>query len=65
MDKIVIDTNSITRVIATDNWIIKITSYKIVVAHQSDTTLLVNRSDTHAISPRMRGVVQFINIEVC
>lgn len=64
VDKIIIDTNSVTQVIATDNWIIKVTPYKIHVAHQSDTALIVNRSDTHAMSPTMRGEVQFINIEV-
>lgn len=49
---------------ATDNWIIKIMPYKVLVAHQSDAVLIVNKSDTHEMSPVTRGEVQFINIEV-
>lgn len=64
VDKIVIVTNSVTRVVATDNWIIKITPYKLQVAHQSDATLVVNKSDTHLMSPTTRDQVQFINIQV-
>lgn len=64
VDKIVIHTNSVTRIIATDNWIIKVTPYRIHVAHQSDTALIVNKSDTHVMSPITRREVQFINIEV-
>ncbi|XP_072766918.1 E3 ubiquitin-protein ligase TM129 [Anoplolepis gracilipes] len=64
VDKIVIVTSSITRIVATDNWIIKITPYKLLVAHQSDATLIVNKSDTHLMSPTTRDQVQFINIQV-
>ncbi|XP_024941675.1 E3 ubiquitin-protein ligase TM129 [Cephus cinctus] len=64
IDKIVIDSNSVTQVVATDNWIIKITPYKLYVAHQSDTALILNRSDTHAMSATTRGEVQYVNIEV-
>jgi len=64
IDKIVIVTNSVTRVIATDNWIIKIMPYKLQVAHQSDATLVVNKSDIHFMSPTTRDQVQFINIQV-
>ncbi|XP_043269386.1 E3 ubiquitin-protein ligase TM129 [Venturia canescens] len=62
--RLVIVTNSVTKVVATDNWIIKVTPYKLHVAHQTDTTLIVNRSDTHAMSPATRGEVQYVNIEV-
>ncbi|XP_006558383.1 E3 ubiquitin-protein ligase TM129 isoform X2 [Apis mellifera] len=64
IDKTIITTNSITSIIATDNWIIKVLPYKIMVAHQNDTALIVNKSDTHEMSPLTRGEVQFINIEV-
>ncbi|KAL6263853.1 hypothetical protein P5V15_003934 [Pogonomyrmex californicus] len=64
IDKIVIATNSVTRIVATDNWIIKITPYKLQVAHQSDATLVVNKSDVHFMSPTTRDQVQFINIQV-
>lgn len=64
IDKIIIITNSITRVVVTDNWIIKITPYSLYVAHQSDTTLTVNKSDIHVMSPTTRDQVQYINIQV-
>lgn len=64
IDKTIITTNNITSIIATDNWIIKVLPYKIMVAHQNDTALIVNKSDTHEMSPLTRGEVQFINIEV-
>jgi len=38
--------------------------YKLQVAHQSDTTLVVNKSDIHFMSPTTRDQVQFINIQV-
>lgn len=60
----IITTNSIISIIATDNWIIKVMPYKILVAHQSDAVLIVNKSDTHEMSLATRGEVQFINIEV-
>lgn len=34
------------------------------MAHQSDATLIVNKSDTHLMSPTTRDQVQFINIQV-
>ncbi|XP_070516545.1 E3 ubiquitin-protein ligase TM129 isoform X1 [Cardiocondyla obscurior] len=61
IDKIAIVTNSITRVVVTDNWIIKITPYKLQVAYQSDAILTVTKSDIHTTS---RDEVQFINIQV-
>ncbi|XP_043260847.1 E3 ubiquitin-protein ligase TM129 [Colletes gigas] len=64
IDKIVITTNSITCIVVTNNWIIKVMPYKILVAHQTDTVLIVTKSDTHNMSPVTRGEVQFINIEV-
>ncbi|XP_017789571.1 PREDICTED: E3 ubiquitin-protein ligase TM129 [Habropoda laboriosa] len=64
IDKTIITTNSIICIIATDNWIIKVLPYKIMIAHQNDAILIVNRSDTHEMSPMTRGEVQFINIEV-
>lgn len=64
IDKTIIATNSIVSVVVTDNWIIKIMPYTILVAHQSDTALIVNKSDTHQMSPVTRGEVQFITVEV-
>ncbi|OXU32031.1 hypothetical protein TSAR_004329 [Trichomalopsis sarcophagae] len=64
IDKIIIDTNSITKIVATDNWIIKVSPYKLYFAHQSDTALVLNRSDTHAFSQSTRTEVQYVNIAV-
>ena len=40
------------------------TPYRLYFAHQSDTALVVNKSDTHVLSPVSRGEVQFLNIIV-
>lgn len=63
-DKLIIATSSISFVVITDNWIIKVLPYTIKVAHQSDALLIVNNSDTHEMSPMTGREVQFINIEV-
>lgn len=42
-----------------DNWIMKVTPYRVYVAHKS--VLIVNKTDTHQMS---RDEVQYINIEV-
>lgn len=64
IDKICIHTNSIIKISATDNWLLKITPYTIYCAHQSDTALIVCSSDTHKLSIANRVEVQYINIEV-
>lgn len=64
VDKTDIITNSITRIVVTDNWIIKITPYKLQVVHQNDATLIVNKCDTHLMSALTGDQVQFINIQV-
>jgi hypothetical protein len=52
------------KVIATDNWIIKVTPYWLDVAHQSDAALILSSSDTHQVAPSSPGGVQYLNIEV-
>ncbi|XP_014482017.1 PREDICTED: E3 ubiquitin-protein ligase TM129 [Dinoponera quadriceps] len=64
VDKTDIVTNGITRIVVTDNWIIKITSYKLQVVHQSDATLIVKKCDTHLMSAITGDQVQYINIQV-
>ncbi|XP_017889747.1 E3 ubiquitin-protein ligase TM129 [Ceratina calcarata] len=63
-DKIIIPTSSISFVAVTDNWIIKVLPYTVNIAHQSDAVLIVNKSDTHEMSPMTGREIQFINIEV-
>lgn len=53
-----------TRVVATDNWIVKVSPYTLHFAHQSDATLVVISSDTHAYIPGRPEGGQFLNIEV-
>lgn len=48
----------------TENWIIKTTPYTVYLAHQSDTALIANKSDTHMIGQDTSDIVQFVNIEV-
>lgn len=64
IDKICIQANPISKVIATENWIMKVTATYIHIAHQSDASLIVCHSDTHDISPDASGETQFINIKV-
>ncbi|XP_022918605.1 E3 ubiquitin-protein ligase TM129 [Onthophagus taurus] len=64
IDKIAIQTNSICRIIATENWVMKITPLTIYLIHQSDASLVVNRCETHYMSQDSRDEVQYINIEV-
>lgn len=59
-----INSNNITTVIATDNWLLKISLYSIDIAHQSDTSLTVISSDTHNFTHDGMREVQFINIKV-
>lgn len=42
----------------------KVTPLTIFLAHQTDTDLVVNQSDTHHISVDNSGQVQYVNIEV-
>lgn len=64
IDKICIQTNSVIKVIVTDNWIIKVTPYNMHCAFRDDTALIVTSSDTHTVSVSTRREVQYINIEV-
>lgn len=63
IDKICIQTNPIIKVIATENWVIKLTPLTMFIVHQSDASLVVNQTDTHQISPQ-NNAAQYVNIEV-
>ncbi|XP_065174124.1 E3 ubiquitin-protein ligase TM129 [Atheta coriaria] len=64
VEKICIKTSPITTVIATENWIIKVLPLNLFIAHQSDASLTVEQTDTHAFSHDHAGVVQYITIKV-
>lgn len=63
-DKISVRTNSLIKVIATENWILKVTPFTILIAHQSDASLVVQRADTHQISLQTANETQYLDIEV-
>lgn len=62
--KIAIQSNAITKLIATENWIIKVSSLTFDICHHSDTTLFVVDSDVHEMSMQGTGQSQFITINV-
>ncbi|XP_034232794.1 transmembrane protein 129 [Thrips palmi] len=64
VDKIIIQSSSVVRVVATDNWVIKISPYTLDIAHQSDSALILSSADVHQWSPHINDNVQFVNIEV-
>lgn len=64
IDKISVQTNSLIKVIATENWVLKVTPFTILLAHQSDAILVVQKADTHRISVQTTNETQYLNIEV-
>lgn len=66
VDKVIIHTSSVVKIIVTDNWIVKVGPYSLKVAHQSDSVLAVKKSDTHHHNPTSRsgGGIQYLEIEV-
>ncbi|KAM4051725.1 E3 ubiquitin-protein ligase TM129 [Anomaloglossus baeobatrachus] len=52
------------RVIVTDTWVMKVTTYKLHVAQQQDIHLTVTESRQHELSPDSTTPVQFITIRV-
>lgn len=64
-EKLVKKFSAITKIIVTENWIIKTSLYFVNFAHQSDTALIAVNSDSHNISIQdTNDSVQFVNIEV-
>lgn len=64
LEKTCIQTTAITKIVATENWLIKITPLTLFIAFQSDTTLVVKQADTHQISPVSSNEIQYVTIEV-
>ncbi|KAJ3642154.1 hypothetical protein Zmor_024963, partial [Zophobas morio] len=64
IDKICVRTNSLIKVIATENWILKVTPFTVLTAHQSDASLVVQKADTHQISLQTTSETQYLSIEV-
>ncbi|CAG2061342.1 unnamed protein product, partial [Timema podura] len=64
IDKFCVETNPVVRLIATDNWLLKVMPYNIEFARQDDSTLILSSCDNHSVSPSGPGGAQFLNIEV-
>ncbi|KAK9496772.1 hypothetical protein O3M35_010569 [Rhynocoris fuscipes] len=64
IDKISLEPSSLTKIVVTNSWIMKISPYKLELAHQSDSSLEVCSADTHHISVEGEGTVQYVNIKV-
>ncbi|XP_011191811.1 E3 ubiquitin-protein ligase TM129 [Zeugodacus cucurbitae] len=56
--------NSISTVIATENWIIKTSLYNVHFAHQSDTSLSVAKTETYNVSQDTNDTLQMVSIVV-
>ncbi|XP_067619222.1 E3 ubiquitin-protein ligase TM129 [Eurosta solidaginis] len=56
--------NSISTVIATENWIIKTSLYNVHFAHQSDTALSVAKTETYNVSQDQNDTLQMVSIMV-
>jgi hypothetical protein len=64
-DKLVKRFSAITKIIVTENWIIKTSLYFVNFAHQSDSAIIVINSDTHNLSVQdANDLVQYVNISV-
>lgn len=64
-DKLIKRFSAITKIIVTENWIIKTALYFVHFAHQSDSALIAVGTDTHNISINdTNDAAQFVNIEV-
>lgn len=64
IEKVLLQTSTIHRVIATDNWIMKVSPYSLDITHQSDSVLVLCQADMHEVSVDGQGTIQYVNIEV-
>ena len=64
VNKIIIKINALTKIIATDNWIVKVSPYNLNLAHQSDASLSVSACDSHLYVPNRPEGSQCLTIDV-
>ena len=67
VDKLIVNTNTVTKVVVTDNWIMKVGPWpwQFYVAHQSDVKVEIVNSDHHNITiDGQVGGAQFLSISV-
>ncbi|XP_059505963.1 E3 ubiquitin-protein ligase TM129 isoform X1 [Stegostoma tigrinum] len=53
------------RVIVTDTWVMKVTTYRVHIAQQQDIHLTLTESRQHELCPDLNTPVQFLTIQVC
>lgn len=64
-DKLVKRFSSITKIIVTENWVMKTSLYFVNFAHQSDSALIATKSDSHRISIHdSSDSAEYVNIQV-
>lgn len=56
--------NSISAILATENWIIKTMPYNVYFAHQSDTTVSVDKSEIYNIAQDTSDALQILSINI-
>ncbi|CAH1634986.1 unnamed protein product [Spodoptera littoralis] len=63
VDKVSIQLNTTSRFVATENWLIKLSPYKLNVVKQGDCTLVATATDSHNLTASGEDEVQYVNIE--
>lgn len=64
-DKLIKTFSAITKIVVTENWIMKTSLYFVHFAHQSDSALIAVNTDSHNISIQdTNDSAQFVNIQV-
>ncbi|KAL5284590.1 TMEM129 family protein [Megaselia abdita] len=61
---LVIKMNITERLVATDNWIIKVSPLSLNFAHQSDTSLVLDKNETYKNPEDTSEIVQMLSIKV-
>ncbi|XP_076266605.1 E3 ubiquitin-protein ligase TM129 [Rhynchophorus ferrugineus] len=64
IEKVCISTNPLSKVVVTENWIMKVTPLTIFLTHQSDAALIVKSATNYALSHINSKETQYLNIEV-
>ncbi|XP_030749870.1 E3 ubiquitin-protein ligase TM129 [Sitophilus oryzae] len=64
IEKVCISTNPLSRVVVTENWILKVTPLTIFLTHQSEASLIVKSATNFELSHLNSKETQYLNIEV-
>ena len=64
IDKFTSGPSGVSRVIVTDNWIIKTSAYSVRLVHQDHVTLTVKNTEEYQVSPETMTTVQYVKLNV-